>query len=192
MRTTAYILAFFAVVIAVLRWKKELSTVKALKGVTAMIGVIDTPPEECAQADGVSVEVESLARVGQSEEFTTTGRTAVMWAAKNMASKRGISITQLVTTAKHIVNGAHIVEEYDGKYTRDIAGKYCSTYQQPSASTLVLAKAILDGAVSDPTSGAIHWLSIPAWGGSTEESFLGPEQLQRIELPGVYRTRFYG
>lgn len=192
MKVAAYILAFLAVILAVLRWKKELSAVKALKGVVHMIGVIDTPPAELAQEDHVSVEVESLARVGQSEESSEAGRTAVMWTAKNMAAKRGISITQLVTSAKHIVNGEHIVESYDGKYTRDLAGKYCSTFQQPSASTLALSAAIINETVQDPTSGAIHWLGIPAWGGSTEQSFLGPEQLQRIEIPGVYKTRFYG
>lgn len=157
-----------------------------------MLGVIDTPPEELALADGVDIETESLARVGQSEESGEAGRTAVMWAAKNYAIKRGLTITQLVTSAKHIVNGEHITEDYDGKYTRDMVGKYCSTYQAPQASTLVLAKAIIDGVVPDPTFGAIHWLSVTAWGGKTEESFLGPEQLQRIDVPGVFKTRFYG
>ena len=155
-------------------------------------GVIKTPPMELAQQDGVNVEVESLARCGQSEEIGEPGRTAVMWTCKNYARKQNISITQLVTRAKHIVNGEHITEEYDGLYTRDIAGKYCSTYQTPAASTLVLAKAIIDGTVADPTEGAIHWLSVTAWGSSTEESFLGPEQLRRIEVPSVFRTRFYG
>jgi hypothetical protein len=192
MKTLSYIVVGIALIIAILRYKKDLSGIDALKGVTRMIGVIDTPPAQLAQADGVDVEVESLARVGQSEEMGEAGRTAVMWAAKNYAAKREISITQLVTSAKHIVNGEHIVEDYDGKYTRDIAGKFCSTYQQPDPSTLVLAAAILDGSVADPTSGAIHWLSIPAWGSKTEGTFLGPEQLQRIEVPGVYKTRFYG
>ena len=157
-----------------------------------MLGVVDSTPEELAQLDNVPVDVESLARVGQSEESSESGRTAVMWACKNYAAREGISITKLVTRAKHIVNGDHIVEEYDGKYTRDLAGKYCSTYQSPDPSTLLLARSIYDGVVSDPTSGAIHWLSIPAWGSKTEESFLGPEQLQRIEVPGVFKTRFYG
>ena len=157
-----------------------------------MLGVIDTPPEELALADGVDIETESLARVGQSEESGEAGRTAVMWAAKNYAIKRGLTITQLVTSAKHIVNGEHITEDYDGKYTRDMVGKYCSTYQAPQASTLVLAKAIIDGVGPDPTFGAIHWLSVTAWGSKTEESFLGPGQLQRIDVPGVFKTRFYG
>ena len=169
-----------------------MSGVSALKGVIMFIGVVTTPPLELAQNDGVDVEVESLARVGQSEESGTPGRTAVMWAAKNYAAKKGISITHLVTNAKHIVKGEHIIEDYDGLYTRDIAGKYCSTYEQPNSSTLVLAKAILDGSVSDPTNGAIHWLSVTAWGSSTEESFLGPEGLSRVDVPGVYKTRFYG
>lgn len=192
MQKVAYIIAALAVILGLLRWKKELSAVKQLKGVFRMIGVIETRPEQLAQDDGVSIDCESLARVGQSEEYGEAGRTAVMWACKNYAAKRGITITQLVTSAKHIVNGEHIVEEYDGLYSRDMAGKYCSTYQSPEPSTLVLAANIIKGDVPDPTSGAIHWLGIPSWGTKTEESFLGPEQLQRIEVPGVYRTRFYG
>ena len=192
MRKIAYVVVAICLILALLRWKKELSAIKALRGIVMIAGVIKTPPMELAQQDGVNVEVESLARCGQSEEIGEPGRTAVMWACKNYARKQNISITQLVTRAKHIVNGEHITEEYDGLYTRDIAGKYCSTYQTPAASTLVLAKAIIDGTVADPTEGAIHWLSVTAWGSSTEESFLGPEQLRRIEVPGVFRTRFYG
>jgi hypothetical protein len=192
MRNLAYIITAIALLVVLLRFKKELSAVKALKGVVDMTSVIHTSPDELAKNDGVDVDTESLARVGQSEETGESGRTAVMWACKNYAAKRGITITQLVTSAKHIVDGVHVTEDYHGKYTRDIAGKYCSTYEQPNASTLVLAKAIIDGLVDDPTSGAIHWLSIAAWGSKTEESFLGPEQLQRIEVPGVFKTRFYG
>ena len=192
MAKVSYVIVAIALIFSLLRWKKEISAIKALRGVVHMLGVIDTPPEELALTDGVDIETESLARVGQSEESNESGRTAVMWAAKNYAIKRGLTITQLVTSAKHIVNGEHITEDYDGKYTRDMVGKYCSTYQAPQASTLVLAKAIIDGVVPDPTFGAIHWLSLTAWGSRTEESFLGPEHLQRIDVPGVFKTRFYG
>ena len=183
MRRAHIIIGLIAVFFAALYWRR--------KDVIHMVGVVDDLPAVIAERDGVTVDVESLARIGMSEESSTIGRTAVMWAAKNMAAKRGVSITFLATSAKHIVDGEHIVEEYDGHYTRDLAGKFCSTYQEPDGDTLNLAQSVLDGSIPDPTSGATHWLSFPAWGSRTQEAFEA-EGLTEISIPGITRTRFWG
>ena len=178
------IIAILALVAVLSYWRR--------KDLINVLGVVSTPPAELASSDGVTVDVESLARVGQSEEFTETGRIAVMWTTKNMAAKRAISITGLVTSAKHHKPGEEsVTESYDGLYTRDIAGKFCSTYQTPSQDTLALAAQVISGDIADPTGGATHWLSVLAWGGSTERSFF-EEGLQHIEVSGVIKTRFYG
>ena len=156
-----------------------------------MFAVVDDLPAAIAQRDNVTVDVETLARIGMSEESSTIGRIAVMWAARNMAAKRGVSVTFLATSAKHVVDGVHITEDYDGHYTRLLAGKFCSTYQDPDADTLSLAQSVLDGSIPDPTSGATHWLSCPAWGGRTQSAFEA-EGLTEITVPGVGKTRFWG
>jgi hypothetical protein len=180
-------------------WKrKEVSQV-----VKAAVGIIDTPPSDLAAADGVDVEVESLARVGQSEESSTAGRTAVMWACKNMAAKRGLTITALVTNAKHkekhtdedgkVTYGPNsITPDYHGLYTMDLVGKYCSTWRTPTQETLQLAKDILAGNIDDPTEGATKW-DAPGLLSNADDIAARREQegLRLVLIPGVDKTRFW-
>lgn len=167
------------------------------------IGVIDRTPHECASDDSVDIEVESLARCGQSEESSTLGRTCVMWACKNQAHKTNRSITALVTNAKHKVKHVDdfgkvtygpesLTPDYHGFYSRNLVGKYCSTYQRPTSETLNLAKQVIDGTVDDPTEGSSKWdapslLSDPdALAASREQ-----EGYRLVLIPGVEKTRFW-
>lgn len=168
-----------------------------------LIGVVNKSPDDCAREDGVDIDVESLARVGQSEESSSLGRQCVMWACKNQARKRGLTITALVTNAKHKVkhvddNGnviygpESITPEYDGLYTRDLVGKVCSTYQAPTIETLQLAQSVYDGNIEDPTNGATKWdspglLDDPDALASTREQ----EGFHLVLVPGVNKTRFW-
>ena len=168
-----------------------------------IVGVIYKRPSECASDDGVDIDVESLARVGQSEESSTLGRQCVMWATKNQARKRAISITALVTSAKHkvrhidesgnVVYGPEsVTPEYDGLYTRDLVGKFCSTYQAPSTETLQLAQSVYDGDVQDPTNGATKW-DAPGLLDDADALTTRREQegYHLVLVPGVDKTRFW-
>ena len=128
-----------------------LSIWKGKAGMSLISGIVDTSPEQLAKADGVPVEVESLARAMQSEESTEKARVAIGWAIKNMAHKQGLSITKLVTKAKD--------PKVNGKYSRQDVGpsKYCASFVSPSSDTLRLAAAIFSGATPDPTGGATQW-----------------------------------
>jgi hypothetical protein len=143
MKGIHYALIVVALLVVLSIWKR--------KDILSMAtGIIDDPPEVLAKADGVSIEVESLARAMESEESSTVARTAIGWAVKNRAKRAGKSITQLVTTSK---GKSH------GKYSRqDVAGgKYCATSKTPSRSTLQLAENIIAGKIPDPTKGAHQW-----------------------------------
>lgn len=180
-------------------WKRK----EVTQMIKATVGVVNTPPSELASSDGVDIEVESLARVGQSEESSTAGRTAVMWAAKNMAAKRGISITALVTNAKHkekhtdddgkVTYGPNsITPDYHGLYSMDVVGKYCSTWRAPTPETLQLAKDIIAGSIDDPTQGATKW-DAPGLLSDSDALATRREQegLHLVLVPGVDKTRFW-
>jgi hypothetical protein len=113
-------------------------------------GIIETSPEALARTDGVTVEVESLARTMESEESGTAARTAIGWAVKNYAKKAKRSITDVVTKSSN--------PKANGKYSRqDVGGKYCASAKSPSRATLTLANAIISGTIADPTKGATQW-----------------------------------
>jgi hypothetical protein len=128
-----------------------LLTVWKRKDLISMVsGVIDTPPEIIAKADGVPVEVESLARAMYSEESAKQARIAIGWAIKNYAKKQGKSITSVVTASKGTANGKYSKQDVKG-------GKYCTTFKSPDRATLQLASEIISGSIRDPTNGAIQW-----------------------------------
>ena len=149
------IMLFIVVVIAIAKSGSPLGD-----RIMDTIGVVQADPQSLADADGVTLDVETLARVGQSEESTTAGRIACMWAIKNQARKRKVSIFYACTTGHYKdSNGVSQVAPFDGKFRRDMAHTQCSTYRQPSQETLVLAQQVFDGTTSDPTDGATHWFA---------------------------------
>lgn len=144
MRGLHYALIIGAIVIVLTIWKR--------KDILALAtGIVAIAPAELAKADGVSIEVESLARTMQSEDSGIAARVAIGWAAKNMAKRKGQSITQLVTYSKNpAANGKYSDQRVSG-------GKYCATHKSPSRETLNLAASIIAGTIPDPTKGATQW-----------------------------------
>lgn len=119
-------------------------------------GSIPQLPEDIAVNDGVDVEVESLARVGASEE-TGIGSIACMWAAKNQAKREKVSITKLVTRARmKDDNGNVIVAPGDGHYGTQ-KHRYCASHVDPNPQMMENAVKVLDGSIPDNTNGSHHW-----------------------------------
>jgi hypothetical protein len=164
--------------------------------VAAVTGVIETSPVDLARADGVTIEIESLARTMESEESSTAARTAIGWATKNAAKKAGKSITDLVTKAND--------PKVNGKYSRqDVGGKWCATSKSPSRATLSLAADILAGKIPDPTKGATQWDAPKAQAAlhaKNPAKFKSPEEVAQkrlaagrklVVIDGVPNTRFW-
>lgn len=123
--------------------------------VEEITGVDTTPPEKLAKAAGVDVDTYSLARAAYNEERSTLGRTAVMFAIKNMAKRQGISPTRLVTRA---VGKDKKPLKHDGFYARQNAGgKYCASFNRPDSATIELAKKVQAGQVANPVGAAVQW-----------------------------------
>lgn len=184
-----YAIIVAAIVVLLTVWKR--------KDILSMAsGIIETPPEQLAKANGVSVEIESLARAMESEESTTLARTAIGLAVRNRAKRAGKSITQLVTASKGKANG---------KYSRqDVAGgKYCTTYKSPSRATLNLAEQIISGKIADITKGSHQWDAPKAQAALNKKDpvkYKTPEQVaanrikegrKLVMIEGIPNTRFW-
>ena len=119
-------------------------------------GSISEAPDSLAARAGYDVDLYSLARVGQSEE-SGLGSICVMFATKNWARKKKLSITKLVTTARMKDNdGNYVVAPGDGLYGSQ-KHRYCATDHDPTDNMLNNAKNVISGTISDPTNGATHW-----------------------------------
>lgn len=142
-----FVLLGFLAIVAVF-WKgREMKN--AITRAISASGVVEVTPVDIAAADGVDVEVETLARCGQSEESSEAGRIAVMWAAKNHCDKLGQTITGTLTHSKDASHGSYAKQNQ--------GARYCDTFDSPSAHTLDLASQILAGLIDDPTGGATQW-----------------------------------
>lgn len=190
MKGWQYVLAVIAVLVVLSIWKR--------KDLLALAtGIIDTPPEVLARADGVTVEVESLARTMQSEESGTLARTAIGLATVNRAKRAGKSITDLVTYSKNPkANGKYSDQKVSG-------GKYCATHKAPSRETLNLAANILSGKVKDITKGSHQWDAPKTqdkkhaenpqkWKSSSEVAAIRIKEGRKlVTIEGVPNTRFW-
>lgn len=109
-------------------------------------GLVPGNPDDLANSCGLDTETYSLARAISSEEGGSTNGTkvAVGWAINNEANRRGITITQLVTTA-------------DGDYGIQTLVHYCSTAQDPYMGDAQIAAGILGGTIADTTNGATNF-----------------------------------
>jgi hypothetical protein len=190
MNRRGFILLLGVVGFILLVWKRHFVSSRGMSVIASVtgIGIVDETPEELASAQGVSVEVESLARVGQSEE-TGDGSIACMWATKNQANRRGMSITALVTL-DHDDDGND--NKYAGHYSRYHHGRYCSTFKEPSGEMLTAAAAVISGSIPDPTGGAIHW---DAPHGLLSDHNVADRRmkdgLKEFWVDGVTKTRFW-
>jgi hypothetical protein len=160
-------------------------------------GVVRARPAGLARAAGVSLPVYVLASVMQSEERTDRGRLAVGRAAWNAASKKADRIVGLAIPTGQLG-------------TQDGVRSYASTALPPTAQTLGLALAVIEGRVPDFVEGAVQW-DAPAAQDRRHALYLrDPSRYPRyrlssadvaarrvaagareVRVPGVTETRFW-
>ena len=106
-------------------------------------GIVEADPAGLAFASGVPLDQYALASAMQSEEKTDTGRLAVGRATWNAAKQDRRGIIGLLLPHGH--------------FASQESGQYASTRLPPTARTLGLAAAIIEGKVPDMVHGAIQW-----------------------------------
>jgi hypothetical protein len=143
----------FASLLAVLFLWQQKSPPKAIAELVS--GVVPEDPQELADLASVDLEVYTLARIGQSEEWPNSkGMLAVMFAALNYSDRTGKTVTE-VATAGNPKRSDYAVA--NGRYGRQGIHPYCSTIAAPSAKSLAIAESVWFGTVKDPTHGARFW-----------------------------------
>jgi hypothetical protein len=106
-------------------------------------GLVEASPEGLANAAGVDLATYALASAMQSEERTDRGRLAVGSAVWNAVRGRHDSVfAKLCPT---------------GRLGSQAANGYADTKRPPTARTLQLAAAVLEGRVPDMVRGATQW-----------------------------------
>lgn len=125
-------------------------------------GVVPCAPAELAGQAGEDLETYSLARALSSEEGRSSDavKALVAHAIRNEASRRGSSITGLVTRAKLAAHGGRYgtqrnIEEGTAGY--NASDRYCSTAQDPYAGDVEIARGVLAGTIPDLTDGATQF-----------------------------------
>jgi len=106
-------------------------------------GLVDASPAGLARAAGTSLPVYALASAMQSEENTDRGRLAVGRAVWNKVRGRADKIFTVLCPT--------------GRFGRQTVNPYAATSASPTARTLGLAQAIVDGRVPDFVEGAVQW-----------------------------------
>jgi hypothetical protein len=119
-------------------------------------GIVYDDPQTLADGVGIDLDTYTLARIAQSEEGLSSDRAkiAVMYAAKNHASKQGKSITSIATRGN---SERTDYAEANGRYGRQGIHPYCSTIAAPTVHTIALALAVADGTALDETQDAQWW-----------------------------------
>lgn len=171
-------------------------------------GIVETPPDTLASQAGLDRDTYSLARVGQSEEGTSSdlAKIAVMYCTKNQAAKLGISVTTLITRTGWVDSTNHALgrkfPNVDGKYSRQEYAKYASSITPPTDGTKALAVQVMQGQVDDPTGGCrkfdnpktqdyLHSLNPTKYQSSADiAAKRQSEGLTLVQLDGV-TTRFW-
>jgi hypothetical protein len=106
-------------------------------------GYVEASPAGLARAAGVELDVYVLASAMQSEENDDRSRLAVGRAIWNaVRGRRGRLVKQLIPR---------------GRLGSQLVNPYASTHRGPTAGTLQLAQAIVDGRVPDFVEGAVQW-----------------------------------
>jgi hypothetical protein len=119
-------------------------------------GIVAEDPQTLADGVGIDLDTYTLARIAQSEKGLSSDRAkiAVMYAAKNHASRQGKSITEIATRGnKKRTDYA----EANGHYGRQGIHPYCSTIAATTGHTISLALAVADGTALDETQDAQWW-----------------------------------
>jgi hypothetical protein len=117
---------------------------------------VDARPSGLADNAGVSLDVYALASAMQSEESSRPGQVAVGWAVRNYCRQHRCSVAdQLLKSVRR--GKRHSSHGHFG--SNEAPGKWASTAQPPTATTLLLAQEILSESprIPDPTRGASAW-----------------------------------
>lgn len=130
------------------------------------LGVIEDDPLSLARSAGVDLEIYALARMLSSEEgpSPTVYKIAVGWAAVNAA---GGNVAHKLLAGKGASDG-HFASQNARYETGQLdpatedpvtehAGKYATTAVDPREDDIVIATAILGGALADLTKGATNF-----------------------------------
>ncbi len=118
-------------------------------------GVVQADPYLIARAHGVSLDVEALARMAVKEAGAgEKAQIAVMWATRNMARRRGESISALLLRGR---TRSGVATSSDGKFGAQNTGKYASTVLPSTAASRARAEKVMAGTVPDPTGGAVQF-----------------------------------
>ena len=159
-------------------------------------GFVDADPSGLARAAGVDLDVYVLASAMQSEENDDRGRLAVgrtIWNA--VRENRGKLVRLLISS---------------GRLGTQLVNPYAATHLAPTARTLGLARAIVDGRVSDFVEGAVRWDAPAAqdrrharylrdpvkyrkyrWSSADVAVLRQADHLREVRVPGVPNTRFW-
>ena len=106
-------------------------------------GIVEADPAGLAYASGAPLDQYALASAMQSEEKTDKGRLAVGRAIWNAVRQdRGEIVGKLLP---------------HGHFASQESGQYAATHKPPTARTLMLAAAIIEGRVPDMVHGAVQW-----------------------------------
>lgn len=106
-------------------------------------GLVEASPAGLAQAAGVPLPTYALASAMQSEEHNDRGRLAVGRAIWNKVRGRSDKIFEILCPT--------------GRFGRQTVNPYAATSMGPTARTLGLAQAIVEGRVPDFVEGAVQW-----------------------------------
>ena len=106
-------------------------------------GIVEADPAGLAYASGAPLDQYALASAMQSEEKTDRGRLAVGRATWNAARQDRDSLVGLLLPHGH--------------FASQESGQYAATHKPPTARTLGLAAAIIEGRVPDMVHGAVQW-----------------------------------
>lgn len=129
--------------LGILFWLRSLPAVETRLHVTNRNGVVEADPEGLARAARVSLDVYALASAMQREESTDRGRLAVGRAIWNAVGENRSKVFPKLAPS--------------GKFGTQEVNSYAATSVAPTARTIALAQAIVEGRVPDFIEKAVQW-----------------------------------
>jgi hypothetical protein len=121
-------------------------------------GYVDADPAALAEEAGVSLNMYAAARMIASEEAHSDRATkiAICWCLFNEATQRGKDIAAVLLYAKNPVNRGHFGSQKDLDPDSDNfkgSDRYASTRTDPFEEEIIIAEAVGNGSIPDPTNG---------------------------------------
>jgi hypothetical protein len=159
-------------------------------------GIVRADPAGLARAAGVDLDVYVLASAMQSEEKDDRSRLAVGRAIWNAVRENRGKLVRLLISS--------------GQLGTQVVNPYAATHRPPTARTLGLARAIVDGRIPDFVEGAVRWDAPAAqdrrhalylrdpvkyrkyrWSSADVVVLRQADHLREVRVPGVPNTRFW-